>query len=153
MASMEEALRNEGNSTADVERLTEMFREIEEANPSMPPRIYKPDATIEYDSRAGEGNIDGELFSETKIEKLRSLGKKLVLAKTEKITTKMKKEIFEIIKDYVVYFHPDELYSLEVSEGGWTANLSMPGYSDQTDPIHYNTLAEAIEDLHRMYAD
>jgi len=150
---MEEALRNEGNSTADVERFTEMFREIEEANPSMPPEIYKPDATIEYDSRAGGGNIDGGLFSETKIEKLRALGKKLVLAKTEKGTTKVKREIFEIIKDYVEYFHPDELYSLEITEGGWIAHLSMPGYMDQTDPIHYDTLAEAIEDLHRMYAD
>ena len=93
------------------------------------------------------------MFSADQIKKLRSLGKKLFAAKTEKAKAKAKEEIFAIIEDYVEYFHPEDLYTLEVSEGGWIGHLSMPGYMDQTDPTHYDTLAEAIEEMHSMYVE
>jgi hypothetical protein len=142
----------EGLSDAQVEKLDQLLAEIEEANPSMPPNIYQTKATVVVDSAQGNQSIPGDLFTASQLKELTKLGDKLTTGSEHtKKTTESK--IHKIIGDYLEGGSRTRLYSLDVVSGGWMANLSMPGYMDQTAPSHYDTLAEAIEDLHSMYGD
>jgi hypothetical protein len=141
----------EGLSDAEVQHLEQMLDEIERSNPSMPPEIWQPDAVVQLDSTMGGQSLDGSLFSKDQLDELRKLGRRLTLR--PKANTQVKKQIYDILKDYVEYRKPGDLYDLEVVTGGWMAHLSMPGYMDQTEPTRYDTLKEAIEELHRMFAD
>jgi hypothetical protein len=149
-----EVIKKEKLSKADVERLEKMYEEIEEASESMPPEIYQPDATVSVDCRQGGCSFDASVLgSKTNIDKLKRLGKRLSSCSSEKTCEKIRAEIFDLIGSYTEAHVADDIESVEVKEGGWIAHLSMPGYMDQTEPQHYDTLKAAIEDLYNMYVE
>lgn len=149
---IEESVRkSEGLSKKEAERLEKMFEEIEEANPSMPPNIYMATETIEIDGPMGSQSLDADVLTAAGLKELKVLIKKFDAASGEK-RQEVLNDIYAIIGQYTESFEPD-FYSVEIKSGGWMANLSMPGYMDQTEPSRYDTLKKAIEGLHDMYAD
>jgi hypothetical protein len=153
---IEESVRkSEGLSKKEAARLEKMFEEIEAANPSMPPNIYAAKQAIVVDTSQGGQSIDADLFPAGTIKKLQKLGEKLVSAPDTGIGDRrqISDEIIATIGDYLEAGSRSMIYSVEIESGGWMANLSMPGYMDQTEPTHYKTLKEAIEGLHDMYGD
>jgi len=145
----------EGLSDAEVAHLEKLLDEIERSSGSMTVEIWKPKAVIYLDSSVGGQHLDSNLFGEKNLETLRRLGERLVLESHDKKDKRLKirKDIFAIVKDYVEYRKPEQLWELSVTEGGWMGHLTMPGYMDQTEPTHYDTLSSAIEDLHNQFAD
>ena len=151
---IKEVIKKEKLSKTDVERLEKMYEEIVEANESMPPEIYQPDATVSVSCRQGGSSFDASVLgSKTNIDKLKRLGKRLSSCSSERTCEKIRAEIFDLIGQYTEAHDAEDIYSVEIVEGGWIAHLSMPGYMDQTEPQHYDTLKAAIEDLYSMYAD
>lgn len=155
MATIEASVRkSEGLSSKEAKRLEKMFDEIAKANPSMPPNIYQAKATIVVDSSHGGQHIPGDVLGDKAIAELKKLADKFSEATGGSAEEKAAGEqIFSIIGDYLDVHKVNELYSVEVLSGGWMANLSMPGHMDQTEASRYDTLKEAIEDLHRMYGE
>jgi hypothetical protein len=137
---IEESVRkSERLSAKEAKRLEKLFDEIVEANPSMPPEIYQPDVTIEMTTNHGGQSLDGNVVGVEGLEKLRKLEAQDDLEGAE-----------DILRDYM---DGTRLESFEIKTGGWIAHLSMPGYLDQTEPTRYDTLKEAIEELHQQFAD
>lgn len=131
--------KREGLSEKEVEHLEGLLEEIEKSNPSMPPEIYQPDTTISIETNYGGQTIDSDALSTKEFEKLERL-----IAKNDMPGAQ------EILKPYM---EGTTLESAEIIKGGWIAHLSMPGYLDQTEPSRYDTLKEAIEELHSQFAD
>jgi hypothetical protein len=154
MRISDEIRRAEKLSKEEAEDLERMYEEIEEANPSMPPSIYQPDATIRVDARNGGSDIDASVLGTGQgLSQLRKLVAKLDSCSSAKSCKKIKQEIYDLIGEYTEAREADDIEEVSISEGGWIAHLTMPGYIDQTEPQHYKTLKEAIEDLHNMFVD
>jgi hypothetical protein len=139
MEIQESVRKSEGLSKKEAARLSKLLGEIVKANPSMPPEIYQPEATIEMETNEGGQSLDADVLGAQGLAKLKKLHEQDDLEGAE-----------DILRDYM---EGNRLESFEIKTGGWIAHLSMPGYMDQTDPVRYNTLKEAIEELHRQYAD
>jgi hypothetical protein len=137
---IEESVRkSERLSVKEAKRLEKLFDEIVEANPSMPPEIYQPNATIEMMTNHGGQSLDTDVIGAEGLEKLKKFEAQDDLEGAE-----------DILRDYM---DGTRLESFEIKTGGWIAHLSMPGYLDQTEPTRYDTLKEAIEELHQQFAD
>jgi hypothetical protein len=135
----EKVRKAEKLSKAQAEKLEEMLDEIVKANPSMPPEIYQPDATIQIETNYGGQSIDADVLGKEELKKLKHL-----IAQSDMEGAQ------HILESYM---EGTVLESAEIVEGGWIAHLSMPGYMDQTEPTRYDTLKEAIESLHEQFAD
>jgi hypothetical protein len=146
--------RKEGLGPAEVDELERMFEEIAASNKSMPPEIWPVATSVKIDTSYGGQTIDGALLSESGLKELGQLSKKH-FASTPKSKTrkKLQDKIYSILDPYLEFGSKAELYSIDLSSGGWMARLSMPGYMDATEPSWHATLSEAIRDLHSMYAD
>jgi hypothetical protein len=132
-------IKSEKLTKSDVEHLDKLLEEIEKSNPSMPPEIYQPEATIELETNHGSQSLDSSVLTKEGLKKLKRFKTQDDLEGAEKI-----------LHDYM---DGTKLESFDIVEGGWIAHLSMPGYMDQTEPTRYETLKEAIESLHEQYAD
>lgn len=149
---IEESVRkSEKLSKKDVEKLEGLLDEIVKANPSMPPEIYYAEGVLEIDTSYGGQSIDADVIGDAGMKELKPLIKKFDDAEGE-AKEEVQEAIYEIIGDYLEGSTSSKLYSIEVTSG-WIAHLSMPGYMDQTEPTRYDTLKEAIEELHNQYAD
>lgn len=149
----ESVRRAEKLSKKEAARLEKLLGEITEANPSMPPEIYQPDETIELDTAHGGQSIDGDVIGAEGMKELKKLAKEFDAATEEVDKAAIEVAIYDLIGDYMEATLGTRIYSIEIVSGGWIAHLSMPGYMDQTEPTRYDTLKEAIEELHSQFAD
>lgn len=138
-----DAIRKEKLSKKEVARLEQLLDEIKEASGSMEPDIYYDEA-VNVDTNHGGGTIPANAFSAAQLKRIKKLA-----ASPDSGSEEVLAEAQEIL---VPYMDGTELYSFEV-DSGWIAHLTMPGYTDQTEPSMYPTLREAIEELHNMYGN
>jgi hypothetical protein len=148
-----EIQKTERLSDREVEHLEKMLQEIDESSGSMTPEIWKAKSTVELDSTMGGQSLEGSLFSKSQLADLKKLGKRLFNAKGPAAKNRTKREIYAIVRDYVEYHRPEQLWELEVKSSGWMAHLTMPGYMDQTEPTRYESFKAAVEGLYQEFGE